>query len=398
MILIENAKIYTMNNNNDTYDSGCILVDDGKIVEVVASRQLLENVLIDNTKIIDAKGGVVFPGFVDPHCHIGLYEDSIGFEGEDTNEMTDPITPQLRAIDGINFFDRNFEEAYQAGVTTVVTGPGSANVLGGQFVAMKTYGKRIEDMIIKDPVAVKIAFGENPKTVYNERKQAPTTRMATAAILRETLSEAKIYNDAFKKYEVSKDEKDRPEYDAKLDALRKVLDKEIPFKAHAHRADDILTAIRIAKEFDVNVTIEHCTDGARIKDILKMEQVPVVVGPSVGDRSKPELENQSPKTGGILAKEGIEVAIMTDHPVFPINYLPIQAAIIAKEGMDEMMALRAITINAAKVCGIDNRVGSIERSKDADIIILDGHPFEIKTNVVMTMIDGEIVYDRNRCI
>lgn len=395
MILIENARIYTMNDNDDIYDRGCVLVDEGKILEVVANRQKLKNTLAKTTRVIDANGRFLFPGFVDPHCHIGLYEDSLGFEGEDTNEMTDPITPHLRAIDGINFFDRNFEEAYQAGVTTVVTGPGSANVLGGQFVAMKTYGKRIEDMIIKDPVAVKIAFGENPKTVYNERKQAPTTRMTTAAMLRETLKKAKIYKDKLNKYEVSKDEKDRPEYDAKLHALIKVLDKEIPFKAHAHRADDILTAIRIAKEFDVRVTIEHCTDGARIKDILKAEGVSVVIGPSVGDRPKPELASQSPKTGGILAKEGILVAIMTDHPVFPINYLPIQAAIIAKEGMDEMLALKAITINAAKVCSIDDRVGSIEEGKDADIIILDGHPFEIKTNVTMTMIDGEVVYDRD---
>lgn len=395
MILIENAKIYTMNDNDDIYDGGCVLVEEGKILEVAASRQKLKSTLAKTTRIIDANGRFLFPGFVDPHCHIGLYEDSLGFEGEDTNEMTDPITPHLRAIDGINFFDRNFEEAYQAGVTTVVTGPGSANVLGGQFVAMKTYGKRIDDMIIKDPVAVKIAFGENPKTVYNERKQAPTTRMTTAAMLRETLNKAKIYKDKLNKYEASKDEKDRPEYDAKLHALIKVLDKEIPFKAHAHRADDILTAIRIAKEFDVRVTIEHCTDGARIKDILKAEEVFVVIGPSVGDRPKPELVSQSPKTGGILANEGILVAIMTDHPVFPINYLPIQAAIIAKEGMDEMLALKAITINAAKVCGIDDRVGSVEEGKDADIIILDGHPFEIKTNVTMTMIDGEVVYDRD---
>ncbi|MBP5427357.1 MAG: amidohydrolase [Clostridiales bacterium] len=395
MILIENGMVYTMNANNDVYDCGCILIDGGKILEVARDRESIRSDISRDVTVINAKGRYVFPGFVDPHCHIGLYEDSLGFEGEDTNESTDPVTPQLRAIDGINFFDRNFKEAYEAGVTTVVTGPGSANVLGGQFLAMKTYGRRIEEMIVKDPVAVKIAFGENPKSVYNERKQMPTTRMATAAILREELNKAVEYNDKKKIYASTKDEEDKPEYDGKLEVLIKVLNKEIPFKAHAHRADDILTAIRIAKEFDVNITIEHCTDGSRIKDILKSEGVPVIVGPVITDRSKPELANQSASTGGILAKEGIDVAIMTDHPVFPINYLPIQAAIVAKEGMDCMQALRAITITAAKVCGIDDRVGSIEVNKDADIVIFDGHPFEIKTNVLKTIIDGEVVYDRD---
>lgn len=393
MILIHNAKIYTMNDK--IYNSGCILVKNGKILEIAETVKQLKSDLQNVTRRIDANGNFVLPGFVEPHCHIGLWGDSIGFEGADGNEETDPMTPHLRAIDGINIFDKGFKEAREAGVTTVVTGPGSSNVSGGQFVALKTYGNTIEDMIIKEPVATKIAFGENPKTVYNEKRQSPITRMATAAILREALKKAQDYKEMMEEYEHDKENNDKPEYDPKSEALIKVLNKEIPFKAHAHRADDILTAIRIAKEFDVKLTIEHCTDGLLVQDVLKKEQIPAIIGPFLTDRSKPELVNQSPKTGGILAKNGISVALMTDHPVVPINYLSLQAAIVAKEGMDEMEALKAITINAARVCGIDDRVGSLEQGKDADIIILDGHPFVLKTNVMLTMINGEVVYENN---
>ena len=392
MILIHNAKIYTMNDK--IYDSGCILIKDNKILEISDKKENLHTDLGGLQKEIDARGNYVFPGFVDPHSHMGMWGDAIGFEGADGNEETDPVTPHLRAIDSINIFDRGFKEAQEAGVTTVVTGPGSSNVSGGQFVAIKTFGKRIEDMIIKEPVAVKIAFGENPKTVYNEKRQMPMTRMATAALLREALRKAKDYQEMLEAYQENKEENEKPEYDAKSEAFLKVLNKEIPFKAHAHRADDILTAIRIAREFDVNITIEHCTDGELIKDVLKEENVPVIVGPILTDRSKIELINQHPKTGGILSKNNILVAIMTDYPVVPVSYLTLQAAIIAKAGMDEMETLKAITINAAKVCGIDDRVGSLEVGKVADLVMLDGHPFEIKTNVLLTMINGEVVYER----
>lgn len=392
MILIHNAKIYTMNDK--IYDSGCILIKDNKILEISDKKENLSTDLSGLQKEIDANGNYIFPGFVDPHSHMGMWGDAIGFEGADGNEETDPVTPHLRAIDSINIFDRGFKEAQEAGVTTVVTGPGSSNVSGGQFVAIKTFGKRIEDMIIKEPVAVKIAFGENPKTVYNEKRQMPMTRMATAALLREALRKAKDYKEMLEAYQENKEENEKPEYDAKSEAFLKVLNKEIPFKAHAHRADDILTAIRIAREFDVNITIEHCTDGELIKDVLKEENVPVIVGPILTDRSKIELVNQHPKTGGILSKNNILVAIMTDYPVVPVSYLTLQAAIIAKAGMDEMETLKAITINAAKVCGIDDRVGSLEVGKDADLVMLDGHPFEIKTNVLLTMINGEVVYER----
>ena len=393
MLLIENAKIYTM--NNAIYDSGCILIDSGKILRIVSKKEELKTDFSKIQKVINAKGGVVLPGFIDPHCHLGLVGDSLGFEGDDGNEATDPMTPQLRAIDGINFFDRGFKDAIEAGVTTVVTGPGSANVSGGQFVAIKTYGKKVEDIVVKDPVAVKIAFGENPKSVYNEKGQTPITRMAIMSLLRDALKKAKDYGELLEKYKKDEVENNKPDYDARSEAFLKVLNKEIPFKAHAHRASDIITAIRLAKEFDVNLTIEHCTDGVLIKDILKDERIPVILGPILTDRSKPELVNQNPKIGGILSNEGILVALMTDHPCVPINYLLLQAAILVKEGMDEVKALEAITINAAKVCGIDNRVGSIEVGKDADMVILDGHPFEFKTNVVKTIINGEVVYDRD---
>ena len=393
MILIKNAKILTMAGLN--YDRGFILLDKGKISKIGQDIETMEAAILGDSdvKVIDAQGNYILPGFIDAHCHVGLWEDSVGFEGEDGNEMTDPVTPQLRAIDGVYHADRAFVEARESGVTTVVTGPGSANVIGGQFAALKTFGNRIEDMILKAPVAMKVAFGENPKTVYYEKRQAPMTRMATAAILRENLMKAKEYADHLEEYNNDKENNDKPDYDIKLDSLLAVLKKELPLKAHAHRADDILTAIRIAKEFDVNITIEHCTEGHLIKEILVEEGIPVIVGPLLSDRSKIELRNLSIKTPGILSKAGVEVAIMTDHPCVPIQYLCLCAAIAVKEGMGEEEALKAITITAARITGIDKRVGSLEVGKDADIVIFDGHPFEFKSRVVATIIDGKIVYE-----
>lgn len=393
MLLIKNGKILTMAGEN--YEKGYILIDGKKIIKAGDIKELKENELKgSDITVIDAEGKYVLPGFIDAHCHVGMCEDSIGFEGDDTNEMTDPITPHLRAIDGIFHMDRSFVEARENGVTTVVTGPGSANVIGGQFAALKTYGRRIEEMIIKNPVAVKVAFGENPKIVYGEKKQTPSTRMATAALLRENLILAKEYREALQKYNDDKGNNDKPDYDMKLEALLKVLDGEIPFKAHAHRADDILTAIRIAKEFNVALTIEHCTEGHLIKDILCEEGVGVIIGPFISDRSKVELKNLTAKTPGILSKAGVKVAIMTDHPCTPIQYLTVCAAMAVREGMDEEEALKAITINAALLSGIEDRVGSIEAGKDGDIIIFDGHPFEYKSKVITTIIDGKVVYER----
>jgi len=394
MLLIKNGKVLTMTGKN--HERGYVLIDEGKIIKVTGEYDEIEDLLQnkENLEVIDAEGKYVLPGLIDAHCHVGMWEDAVGFEGDDGNESTDPVTPQLRAIDGVYHADRSFEEARENGVTTVVTGPGSANVIGGQFAALKTYGRRVEEMILKDPVAVKIAFGENPKTVYNEKKQMPTTRMAIAAILRENLMKAREYKKQLEDYEKDPENNDKPEFDLKMEVLKKVLDGEVPVKAHAHRADDILTAIRIAKEFGIRMSIEHCTEGHLITDILAEEKVPVIVGPLLTDRSKIELRNQSLKAPGILSRAGIEIAIMTDHPCIPIQHLCLCAALAAREGMDEEEAMKAITINAAKATGIDDRVGSIEESKDADIAIFDGHPFEFRTHVVTTIINGKIVYQK----
>jgi len=392
MLLITNGKIITM--AGDIFEKGYILADEGKIIELGNMEDMpdVNEAGGKKVEVYDAEGGYILPGLIDAHCHVGMWEDSIGFEGDDGNEATDPVTPQLRAIDGVYYADRSFAEARENGVTTVVTGPGSANVIGGQFAALKTYGRRIEEMIVKEPVAMKVAFGENPKTVYNEKRQMPITRMATAALLRENLMKAVEYKQQLEDYNKDSENNNKPEFDMKLDALLKVINREIPLKAHAHRADDILTAIRIAKEFNLRLTIEHCTEGHLIKDILAEEGVAAVVGPSLTDRSKPELRNQSLKTPGILSKSGIKVAIMTDHPCIPIQYLSLCAAMAVREGMDDYEAMKAITINAAEITGISDRVGSLEKGKDADIVVFSGHPFELKTKVILTVINGNIVY------
>ncbi|MGI6704597.1 MAG: amidohydrolase [Clostridia bacterium] len=385
MILIKGGKIYTM--DGEVLEGGFVLIKDGRIAEVGRGQPDGRNG--GPERVIDASGMYVMPGFVDAHCHIGLFEDGIGFEGEDGNEMTDPITPHLRAIDAINPMDKAFDEAVQGGVTTAVTGPGSANVLGGEFVAIKTVGSRVEDMIIRNPIAIKCAFGENPKRVYHEKKTAPTTRMATAALLREALMKAKRYMERLEK---AGEEDKRPELDVKMEALVRVLKKELPLKAHAHRADDILTALRIAREFDIDMTIDHCTEGHRIAEILAQERRGVVVGPGLTSRSKYELKDLTFKTPGILSAAGLDIAIMTDHPVVPIQYLPVCAALAVREGMDEYRALEAITINAARIAGIDDRVGSLTPGKDADVVVFDGHPFSYTTKTRYVVVDGEIVY------
>ena len=391
MLLIKNGKIYTMTGT--IYEKGYILIENGKIVGIGEGEPALESGDLNNKidKVIDAGGKYVLPGFIDAHCHVGMWEDSTGIEGDDGNEATDPVTPHLRATDGVYYMDKSFVEARENGVTTVVTGPGSANVIGGQFAALKTYGKTLEDMILKEPVAVKVAFGENPKRVYGSQNKMPSTRMATAALLREYLRKAMEYKQALEDSK-KEDNKEKVKFDAKLEPLVKVLNKEIPVKAHAHRADDILTAIRIAKEFDINITIEHCTEGPFIKEILIKEGIPAIVGPFLTDRSKVELRNLSVKTPGILSKAGVKVAIMTDHPVIPVHNLWLCAAMAVREGMDEEEALKAITINAAEITGISDRVGSLEVGKDADIAIFNGHPFDIKSRNIITIINGEVVY------
>jgi len=385
MILIKNGKIFTM--AGAVIDNGCVLIEDGKIAGVA------EHINAPlGAQVIDAGGRNVFPGFVEAHCHVGMWESSIGFEGDDTNEMTAPVTAHLRAIDAINPMDIAFREARDAGVTSCATGPGSANVIGGTFVAMKTHGIRVDDMVIKDPIAMKCAFGENPKRVYNAQKKMPSTRMGTAAILREALMKAKRYLAAVER--AGDDPSKLPTLDMQCEALIPVLRKEIPLKAHAHRVDDIFTSIRIAKEFDVKITLEHCTEGHLIADYIKKENLPAVIGPSFGHRSKFELQNKTFETPGILDKAGVLVAITTDSAVVPLSSLPLMAGMAVASGMDEMAALRAITINPAKIFGLEDRIGSLEVGKDADVVIYDGHPFEISGKSWKVLIDGQVVYER----
>ncbi|MGB9814066.1 MAG: amidohydrolase [Thermovenabulum sp.] len=381
MLAIKGGKIYTMSQKK-VIEEGVIFIEEGKIVDVVERTEIPKDV-----EVIDAGGKYIFPGFIDAHCHIGLFEEGVGAIGEDGNEWTDPITPHLRAIDAVNPSDIAFKDALEGGVTAVFTGPGSANVIGGQSAALKTYGRVVDEMIIKSPAGLKIAFGENPKRVYGEQKKSPATRMATAALLRETLYKARNYK---QKKEKTK-EGEVFEIDIKMEILCEVLEKKLPLRAHAHRADDIMTAIRIAKEFNVDLVIEHCTEGHLIADKIAEYGVPAVVGPSLTSRSKYELKNLTFKTPGILANKGVKVAIMTDHPVIPIQYLPLLAALAVKEGMKEEDALLAITKNAAEIIGISDRVGSLEKGKDADIVIWDRFPFDLMAKPIMVLINGEIV-------
>ncbi|MBE5765725.1 MAG: amidohydrolase [Clostridiales bacterium] len=382
MILIRNGKLFTMAQEGFV-DGGDILLDGGKIVSVG------RNLSADGAKVIDANGRYVMPGIVDAHCHIGMWEDGMGSEGADGNEVTDPITPQLRAIDAINPADHCFEEAYQHGVTLAATGPGSANVIGGQFVAMKTYGRNMDDMVVKTPLAMKSAFGENPKRCYGGKGRMPETRMGTAAVMREALFAAKDYME-----KMDGPEDKRPTFDMRKDALAKVLRRELPIKMHAHRADDILTAIRIAKEFNLDFTIDHCTEGYLIADELKRAGAKCILGPMLTDRSKIELKNMSFKAPAILHKAGVKIALMTDHPVIPMHFLAVQAAICAREGLPEEEALKMITINAAEILGMDDRFGSLAAGKDADLAIYDAHPLDARAHVTHTLVNGEVVYER----
>ncbi len=381
MKAIVNGKIYTMNGN--VYDDGMIVFDK-KIIYVGEKTKKY-----DVDEVFDASGLVVTPGLIDAHCHVGMFEDSLGFEGDDGNEQSDPITPHLRAIDAINPFDRSFEDARKSGITCVVTGPGSANPAGGQFAAVKTSGICIDDMILKAPCAIKLALGENPKTVYAEKEDAPLTRMGTMALLREMFIKAKRYAEQMAEYEKDTEENDKPELDMKSESLIGALRGEIPVKIHAHRADDICSAIRLGKEFNLDITIEHCSDGDRVAEILERENIPVMLGPTLSDRSKPELKNLSFATYKNLSERGIDVAIITDHPEITIENLSLCAAMAVKNGMDKDLALKGITITAAKNCRIDDRVGSIEVGKDADFAVFTALPTEFESKCTMTFINGE---------
>lgn len=384
MLLLKNATVWPMTNNGPF--KGDILLENGKI------RALGRQLSAPGAEVIDLTDCYALPGLVDAHCHIGMWEDGIQAEGDDGNEMSDPITPELRAIDAVNPFDRCFEEARAGGVTTCVTGPGSANVLGGQFAALKTKPGSVEAKLILEPVAMKAALGENPKSVYGGQKTAPQTRMATAALLRRALLEARDYTHKME----AEDESDRPEFDMAKAALLPVLNGELLLKIHAHRADDILTAVRIAKEFGLRLSLEHCTEGHLIPAEIKAAQkagAKVILGPLLTDRSKVELRNQTFAAPRILHEAGVEFAIMSDHPVIPLQYLPVCAALAAREGLPEEIALRAITLHGARAAGLEGRIGSLEPGKDGDIAVFSGHPLEYRSRCLLTIIDGEIVYD-----
>ena len=365
-------------------ENGEILVDGGKIVAVGKNLDVPQG-----TEVYDATGCMVTPGFVEAHCHIGIHEEAIRWEGNDTNEYSNPVTPELRALDGINPRCEAFRLAIGGGVTTAVTGPGSANVIGGTFAAIKLAGDCVDDMVIRQPVAMKIAFGENPKGCYgNDGKKRPVTRMAVAAILRDVLTRAKRYA-----AEVDAAEKDpsktRP-YDMQLEAMLPVVRREIPLKAHAHRADDILTALRIAREFDVDITLDHVTEGHLIVDHIAEAGKPVLIGPSFVAKSKYELKDRTFATAGILDRAGLDVSLITDAPVVPLYYLPLCAGLSVKAGMDEAEAWKAITINPARATGIDGRVGSLEPGKDADIAIFEGNPLrDICCKTKQVFVDGK---------
>ena len=387
MIFIKNGTINTITKG---IIKANILIEDGKIKEI--GNEIVAPL---DCEVIDAENRFIYPGFIDAHTHLGLWEDGMGYEGADGNEETDPITPHLDPVDGINPMDNTFKEAIMGGITSVCVNPGSANVMGGQCVAIKTFGKRIDKMVIKSPVASKIALGENPKACYGQDEKTPQTRMAIAALLRENLKKAEEYMEEIELYQEHEDH-DRPEYDMRMESLMPVLKQEIPFKVHAHRADDIFTAIRIAKEFDLKLTLDHCTEGHLIVEELVEEGYPVVVGPSLSEKSKIELRNLTFDTAGILSNAGLNVSITTDHPVVPVQYLPLCASIAIKHGMNKESALESITINPAKILGIDSKVGSIEIGKDADIVIWDTNPLDIQSNVLYTIINGKKVYQKQK--
>ena len=383
MILIKNGYVKPM--VGEDIENGCVLIgDDGKIAAV--GKELTAPA---DCPIIDAEGRLVTPGCVDAHCHIGLDNEGMGWEGHDYNEIVDPLTPQLRAIDSINPMDEAFGLALEGGVTSACTGPGSANVVGGTFVAIKLSGKRVDNMIIKNPLAMKCAFGENPKRCYGQgMKKSPTTRMATAALLRELLFKARNYmND--------KDAGKTPAFDMKMEAMLPVMRGEIPLKAHAHRADDILTSIRIAKEFGVKLTLDHCTDGALIADELALEGYSAFVGPSLGSKTKIELQNKSFTTPAVLHEAGVPISIITDAPVIPLQYLPMCAGLAVNAGLDQDAAWHAITINPAVQTGIGDRVGSLEAGKDGDVVIWTANPLTtLGAQAYTTIVDGKVVYQK----
>lgn len=377
MLLIKNGLLHTMESDTPIYAD--ILINKGKI------KKIEKNITpTSGTEVFDAENMNVYPGFIDAHSHIGIAEEKTTVQNDTTNENTNPITPAVRATDCINPMDSAFHNALAAGITGVMAGPGSSNAVGGQFAFIKTYGRCIDSMIVLAPAAIKIALGENPMNCYGINGNIPSTRMGIASLIREELFRAKQYF-----LHGSSDETD-----FSMECYRELFEKKIPLKAHAHRADDIFTAIRIAKEFEVDLTIDHCTEGHLIAREIAESGFPAIVGPSLASRNKKEVGLSDFKTAGILRDAGVTVAITTDHPVSRIQYLPLCAALAAKEGLGKEAAIRAITIDAARICRVDDRLGSLKVGKDADIVIYDGDPLKIDSDVKATIVNGEIVWRR----
>jgi len=381
VLAIKNVTMYTI---TDGVKTGNLIVDDtGRILD------LGDVPIPEGAEVIDGTGKILVPGLIDAHGHAGVYEEAVGWEGSDGNEAVDPITPQLRAMDGLNPHDEGIKEALAAGVTTMCILPGSANVIGGQGVIIHTYGSTVEEMVIGEG-GLKVAFGENPKRVYSGQKKSPSTRMATAALLREQLVKAANY---LAKQERGQSEPEKaPERDLKLEAIARVLKKEIPLRAHAHRADDIMTALRIADEFGADIIIEHCTEGHKIAAELGRRGVRAVVGPTMTSRTKVEVRERSYSTLKTLWENGVEIAITMDHPVIHVQYLTISTALAVKAGLPKEEALKAITINPARILGIDDRYGSLEKGKFADMALWNGDPLDIMSRVEQVFIHGRLVY------
>ena len=377
MLLIQHGTLHTMEADDSI--KADLLIRDGKIVKIAEKISPEKDV-----QILNAEGLHIYPGFIDAHSHIGIAEEQTTAQTDSSNEGTNPVTPYIRAIDGINPMDSAFHTALAAGITGVMVGPGSSNPIGGQFAFIKTHGRCVDDMVVLAPAAIKLAFGENPMSTYGTNGTMPATRMGIASVIREELFRAQKYlenADAQKDY--------------RLECYRELFEGKIPLKAHVHRADDIVTAIRIAKEFALELTLDHCTEGHLIAEEIASSGFPAIVGPSLASRTKEEVAYSDFKTPGILHKAGVSVALTTDHPVSRIQYLPLCAALAAKEGMGNQVALRAITIDAAKICRVDHRLGSLNEGKDADLVIFDGNPLEITSTVCMTIINGDVVWPQN---
>ncbi|KAB8189405.1 amidohydrolase family protein [Nonomuraea phyllanthi] len=375
---------YVVPVDGDPIDGGTVLIENGKIVAV--GRDVA---VPDDATVVDAAGGWVLPGFVEAHGHLGVHEEAEGWAGQDTNEMTDPNGARLRALDAINPADLAFADALSGGVTTAVIKPGSGNPIGGQTVAIKCWGRTVDEMLLKEPASVKSALGENPKRVYGDQKKLPSTRQGVAAVIRDAFMKAQDY----RARRAAAAAEDKPfDRDATMEILTQVLDGDLPWCQHTHRADDIATALRLADEFGYRLIINHGTEGHLLADALAARNVPVIIGPLFTTRSKVELRQRSLRNPGILARAGVELAITTDHPVVPIHFLVHQATLAVKEGMDPAEALRSITLNPARIMGVDDRVGALKPGLDADVVIWSGDPLDVMSRALRVFVDGREVY------